>query len=215
MVLPDPSHAGAGFKPPAIGQGNSSIGGPLFVLNSNSELVTTPHNDPYSVKNGPADASHDNIRPMIVPDMGLYLEIFHAYISTLDLASTSASSESASADDPELTQSPRVQIYGLAPRPQGHPKPTVRLYPHDLDSDFPTIPKDDWWQLLEDPDQTDRWLDLGTEEAIQWRQVVGHDFYLSRRQFVYLAGCREVMCLIERAATIVSGKGMIVGRFVG
>jgi hypothetical protein len=235
MTIPDPLiSVGLKIEPPAVGQGNTAIGSPAFVLNSDALVQSFNYDDPYSALQS-THATDDDIQPAVVPAMGSWLELWHVVRGSggMSAQNTSPSSSGSSEELISVTQSPRVRAYGKRPDPSfgfqtGNARHLQkRLWPQDLDSNFPDFTEKvgadssvsrqmGFWHLLENPDVSEAYLDLGTAAGLLYVSA-GYDYYVSRKQTVYLAGCVEIMVTIERIATLANSDGasMIVGAFVG
>ncbi len=202
MAIQPPFHGGIRPVEPLIGQGLSSIGGPFAVLNSDTETLTATDNDPWAVK-ASAHVSHDEVFPLIIPNMGLYLEVYHTWRDDGGAAA--------------VTQTPRILVFGRTPPIPGTPA-NIRQWPQDVDTSFPDLTDNEFWQLLNEPDNTVNYLDFNTYAAGlgEWEFAnAGNDQYFSNRRYVYLAGCEEVFVTISQVAVLTTGVGMIVGRIVG
>lgn len=202
MAIQPPFHGGIRPVEPIIGQGLSSIGGPFAVLNSDTEILTVLANDPWAAK-ASVHVSDDEIHPLIIPNMGLYLEVYHTWRDDGGAAA--------------VTTSPRVLVFGRTPPIPGRPT-LSRKWPQDVDTNFPALVDDVFWQLLNEPDNTVNYLDFNTYGAGlgEWYfSNAGNDQYFSNRRYVYLAGCEEVFVTISQVASLTTGSGMIVGRIVG
>jgi len=197
-----------GFKAgnPAVGTGASSIGGKMFVLNENAAAVDADPDNPY------ADNGTD-VRPAIVPSMGLQLEMYVCWeaVDTTGIATS-------------LSTAPEVYVYGKVPdNGQG------KLWPQDIaSSQFKDLAADAvnpgfWIPLtntdaaytvgtVDDETDTGDYVQFPATGAV----VSGDSWAMSRRVPVYLAGCTEVIVLVKKAAAGTQlDAAMIVGRFVG
>jgi len=196
-----------GFKAgnPAVGTGASSIGGKMFVLNENALAVDADPDNPY------ADNGSD-VRPAIVPSMGLQLEMYVCWeaVGTGSIATT-------------LSTVPEVYVYGKVPD-QGQ----TRLWPQDIGAEFKDLAGDAvnpgfWIPLtntdaaytvgtVDDETDTGDYVQFPATPAI----VSGDSWAMTRRVPVYLAGCTEVMVLVKTVAAGTNiDAAMVVGRFVG
>ena len=205
MTIPEAFHGGLRIDPPVVGEGLSSIGGPMFVLNEDAVVVTEGYGDPYAALNSESSA-HAEVRPIIVPDFGLYLMLWCAWTG----------------DGVTLSTPPKVRIFGKTPDPQ---EPIVaggdrRLWPQDIDDTvWPDLSTLGFWHPLQNPDNAETVGILLAAAAHMSYDVQATGFaamHLTERYFVYLAGCKQVLCTIDDAAVLsATGEAMIVGRFVG
>ena len=217
MVAIQPAFHGA-IDPtsPLVGEGLSSVGGPLVVVNDDVLTLTqVPFvNDPWILKDaGTADASGANIFPMIVPEFGAWLELYHVYRHSIT---------------PIVTTGPVIRVYGKLPKPT-EAGPQVdrggatglkgRLWPSDIDSawgPFAGAADRDWWQTLVDPDNA-AVIDINLGTADQgWEVTTAAPAVVvkaSLKTRVQLASCKEIMVVIVTIAAFTPGTaGMIMAR---
>ena len=207
MALGETTNLGFRLNEPRIGTGASAIGGYMFVLNDSITAADAKPLDPY-YDNG------TNVRPAIVPDMGLQLEMYVVW----DGSATS------------LGVAPEVTVFGLTPTPNKD----RRLWPYDIDTGFKDVSADTvspgLWVPLTNTDApfssasapTDT---LETSDHIQFPDTaaIAHDdggdadkWRMTRRISVYLGGCTQVMVLCKTGTgTTNIDKAMVIGRFVG
>jgi hypothetical protein len=195
---------------PVVGSGSSGISSNLFVMNTNAMATNTNDDDPYyHLHNSSGD---DSIKPIIVPDMGYYLELNVAFIGSAPAADT-----------------PIVRIFGQVPYNGDELK---RYWPYDVNSnmagsgDSSTAVTDSFWVPLIDWDaaeyQTDTDdVDHDSKIALLSEQFVALDsgdgtpgIKMGVPRRVALTGCTKVICTINTAAAN-ADAAMIVGRFVG
>ena len=189
---------------PAIGEGSTAIGGPIAVLNGDSYTLTANDDDPYDWINN-AGAEYDQIYPLVIPNMGVHLEMYH-------ITQTA------------VTVTPIVRVFGLCPAPVGGAiEPSTgkggRLWPQDIDSvNFADVSSEGFWIPLTPgglftATTASPLIDFDVEDALL-SAALAPDLILSARKTVYLAGVTKVMVGINTAATV-AGVGMIVGRVTG
>lgn len=190
-TLPDFNNAISYDTVPAFGVGATSIGGPLFVLNDDSETATDDPNDPNNMDD-------TSVRPVLVPNMGLYLEMYHIYNKTTDPSVTAL----------------QVRVFGLTPAPATGDR---RKWPYDDNTAIYDLNPSEMWVPLQDPDNTSvSYIEFNNTHAMD---VVQGSFNtrVSMRRKVYVAGCTKIMVTVKQVAgNLASGAtGLVAGRFVG
>jgi len=217
-AIQPPFHGAINPDSPLVGEGLSSVGGPLVIVNSDVLLVTQFVNDPWLLKNaGTPDASGENIFPMVVPEFGAWLELYHVYRHSVA---------------PVVLTSPTVKVYGLLPKPTeagpqidrgGATSLKGRLWPSDVDSAWGPFTvaagknqERDWWQILVDPDDPTV-IDLGFGIADQgWQHSTAAPTVVvaaSLKTRVQLASVKEIIVMIASIAVFTAGTaGMIMAR---
>ena len=196
---------------PAVRSGSSSIGTTIFVMNIDAKTASSDFADPTKIVYGAGD-DNEHVRPIVVPSMGLHLELCLAYWGTAPTADL-----------------PVVAVYGEVPACTG----MERYWPQDVDSTLTLTSADDtahdtsFWVPLLDQDsveyQTDtKDLDASNLIALNPDAVAAIDsdggdttgLRLTVPRRVYLSGCTRVICTIQAAADN-ADKAMVLGRFVG
>ena len=195
---------------PAVGSGSSSISSNVFVMNTNAMAADANDDDPYyHLHNASGD---DSIKPIIVPDMGYYLELNVAYIG-----------------DPPAADTPIVRLFGQVPYNGDELK---RYWPYDVNAnmagsgDSSTAVTDSFWVPLVDWDaaeyQTDTQLvDHDSRIAFMNEQLTALDsgdgtpgIKLGVPRRVAITGCTKIICTINTQAAN-ADAAMIIGRLVG
>lgn len=202
---------------PAVGSGSSSIGTTVFVMNTDAKTANTDWDDPYLNVYGSGN-NNDNIRPIVVPSMGLHLEI-----NVVWREADGGSNENIAADTPV------VAIYGEVPAPQ----PSERYWPVDVEStlcgtsDSAANHTDSFWIPLCDWDNVE--VQIADHQKVDHHNLIalcpdgvialdsgdgtpGIRMGVPRR--VYLSGCTRIICTIETACANAQ-HAMVIGRFVG
>jgi hypothetical protein len=211
-ILSDFLHA-MNREEPAVGSGSSSIGTTVFVMNTNAMAVTAGWDDPYYHINNAS--GYDSIKPIVVPAMGLHLELNVAFRGTISNADT-----------------PVVAIYGEVPAAQ----PGNSYWPKDVSStlvgssdngETGSEVTNQFWVPLVDQDNIE--VQISDHQEVDHHNLIalfpdavtaldsgdaspGIKLGVPRR--VYLSGCTRVICTIETACAGAS-EAMIIGRFVG
>ena len=198
---------------PAVGSGSSSIGTTIFVMHTNAKQNNgSDYNNPSLIVHG-AGTNNGNVKPIVVPSMGLHLELYLAYYGTAPAVDT-----------------PVIALYGEVPY---NGNPNGRFWPQDVDSNLTQTSADgtahdtSFWVPLLDWDhveyQTDH-KDIDAHHLIAMHpdsvsavnsdggDAVGMVLSVPRR--VYVSGCTRVICTVETAAANATAA-MILGRFVG
>ena len=196
---------------PAVGSGSSAIGTTVFVMNTDAMTQTTAWDDPY-YQIGGAPGEEDHIRPIVVPSMGLHLEINVAYRGSAP-----------------ATDTPVVAIYGEVPAAQ-HGQ---QYWPSDVDSalrgstDNGTTAADSFWIPLCDWDNVE--VQTANHQLVDHHHLIGlfpdavtaldsgdgsPGIKLGIPRRVYLSGCTRVICTIENQCAN-ADAAVIIGRFVG
>ena len=196
---------------PAVGSGSSSIGTTVFVMNTDAKTVTNDRLNPY-LQVGGTPGAEGNIRPIVVPSMGLHLELNIAYRGAAPTADL-----------------PVVAIYGEVPAATG----SERYWPVDVDSnicgtaDSATNDTDSFWIPLLDWDNIE--VQISDHKEVDHHNLIalnpdavvalesgdgtpGIALGVPRR--VYLSGCTRVICAIHTVADN-ADAAVIIGRFVG
>jgi hypothetical protein len=166
-----------------VGRGMTSIGGPLIVANTNSQALNRPSSGgsydilvrPWALYGGTGE-NHGNIRPIAIGEFGSYLNLYHIWREQLILGTA-----------------PRVQVFGRLPRP-AESETRGRQFPYDDDAEFPNI--QDFWVLLEDPNESNEYLEFEQNPT----HAYASQMWVSRKRTVYLQGCKEVIVAITQAA---------------
>ena len=201
---------------PAVGSGSSSIGTTVFVMNKNAMAATTNWDDPYYHMNNAS--GNDDIKPVIVPDMGLHLELNVVWRGSNVAADT-----------------PVVAVYGLVPAPQElhkyWPKDVSSTLCGSSDSGTNSV-TDQFWVPLIDWDNVevqvadhqevdhDTLIALGPSNgsplvvSLDSGDADGPGIKMGCPRRVYLSGCTKVICTIETACANAT-EAMIIGRFTG
>jgi len=198
---------------PAVGNGASGISTPLFVMNTDAKTATGSGDDPYFQVGG-TPGQEGNIRPIIVPSMGYYLELNVAYRGNTPGANK-----------------PAVRIYGEVPV-QGDPD--KRYWPVDIDSALvgssdngTTVDTSSFWvplvdwdaqeyqATIEDVDFTNV-IDLNPDAkvALNSGDASSNQIKLGCPRRVVITGCTRLICTIETAANNATAA-VIVGRITG
>ena len=196
---------------PAVGSGSSSIGTTVFVMNTDAKTATTSWDDPY-LQMGGTPGEEGNIRPIVVPSMGLHLELNVAWRGTAP-----------------ATDTPVVAIYGEVPAA----KPGDRYWPVDVVStlcgtaDSAANDESSFWIPLVDWDNIE--VQISNHQLVDHHNLIGllpdqvvaldsgdgtPGIKLGVPRRVYLGGCTRVICTIETAAAN-ADHAVIIGRFVG
>jgi len=217
-AIQPPFHGAIDPTSPLVGEGLSLVGGPLVVVNNNTLVATEAgtRNDPWELKRvGTTDASGENIFPMIIPEFGAFLELYHVYRHSVA---------------PVVTTSPTVIVYGRLPKPTeagpqvsrgGATSLKGRLWPSDIDSawtpfDVGAGQERDWWQTLFDPDAPSTSpFGFGTSNQ-GWSHTTAAPVVVvaaSLKKRVALASAKEIMVVVAGTATFSAGTaGMIMAR---
>tara|TARA_R100000808_G_scaffold16923_1_gene37797 strand:+ start:2784 stop:3389 length:606 start_codon:yes stop_codon:yes gene_type:complete len=196
---------------PVVGSGSSGISTPLFVMNTDAKTVTTSGDDPY-LQIGGTPGEEGNIRPIIVPDMGYYLELNVAYIGTAPTA-----------------DQPKVRVYGEVPMVTSDVK---RYWPVDVDAnmsgsvDSAATDTSSFWVPLIDWDSPEYQTDHDEQDAtnvvaLNPDAVVALDsgdgtpgIKLGVPRRVAITGCTRLICTIHTASDS-GGASVIIGRITG
>ena len=197
---------------PVVGNGSSGISTPLFVMNTDAKTATTAGDDPYLQIHG-TPGQEGNIRPIIVPSMGYYLELNVAYRGSAPAANK-----------------PGVRIYGEVPVVGN---PDKRYWPVDIDSNLvgssdngTTADTSSFWVPLVDWDAqeyqaTIQDVDFTNVVDLNPDQVVALDsgdgtpgIKLGAPRRVVITGCTRLICTIETAADN-ADAAVIIGRITG
>lgn len=199
---------------PAVGSGSSSIGTTVFVMNTDAKTATTSWDDPY-LQMGGTPGQEGNIRPIVVPDMGLHLEV--------NVAWKDSGGGNPAAD------TPIIALYGEVPMPA---QDMDRYWPVDIDSamcgtaDSAANDTSSFWVPLIDFDSFEYQDDEEKADATNLIALMpsaqitldsgdgspGIALGVPRR--VYLAGCTRVICTIQTVCAN-ANAAVIIGRFVG
>jgi hypothetical protein len=195
---------------PVVGSGSSSIGTTVFVMNTDAKTVTSDSLDPY-LQMGGTPGAEGNIRPIVVPSMGLHLEVNIAYTGAVPTADL-----------------PVVCIYGEVPAA----KPGDRYWPVDVDSticgtaDSATNDTSSFWVPLMDWDNAEVQSDAA---EVDFSNLIALNpdavttlssgdgtpgIALGAPRRVYLSGCTRVICTVRTVADNATAA-VIIGRFVG
>lgn len=196
---------------PAVGSGSSGISTPLFVMNTDAKTATTSGDDPY-LQIGGTPGQEGNIRPIIVPSMGYYLELNVAYRGSAP-----------------ATNKPGVRIYGEVPVAGN---PDKRYWPVDIDAnlcgsaDSSTTDTSSFWvplidwdaqeyqATLEDVDSTNI-IDLNPDAIVALDSGDGSPgIKLGVPRRIVITGCTRLICTIETAADN-ADAAVIIGRITG
>jgi hypothetical protein len=200
---------------PVVGSGSSSISSNLFVMNTNAMTANTHPDDPYWHVHG--STGDDNIRPIVVPDMGFYLELNVAFLGTIPAVDT-----------------PVVRVFGQVPYNGDELK---RYWPYDVNTSMVGSSNNGatdsevtnaFWVPLVDWDATEYQaaadaaeVDHDSKIALFGEQYVALDsgdaspgIKMGVPRRVALTGCTKVICTIVTAAAN-ADAAMIVGRFIG
>lgn len=197
---------------PMYGAGATATGSTAFVLNTDAKTATTAWDDPYYQING-TPGQEGNIRPVVVPSMGLHLELNVAWRGT-----------NPSEDLPVIA------LYGEVP---WNNDTQTRYWPKDIDSnlsgstDNGTTADDsafwvplvnyDLYEIQTDPED----VDATNLIALHSSNITALDsgdgspgIKMGVPRRVYLGGVTRVICTIETAADN-ADAAVIVGRFIG
>ena len=196
---------------PVVGSGSSGISTPLFVMNTDAKTVTTDGSDPYKQIGG-TPGQEGNIRPIIVPSMGYYLELNVAYLGSAPTA-----------------DQPKVRVYGEVPMVSQEDK---RYWPVDINSNMSGsadssttdtssfwVPLIDWdhveYSTTHDEQDATNILALNPDAIVALTSgddTPGIKLGVPRR--VTITGCTRLICTIETASDS-GGAAVIVGRITG
>ena len=206
-ILPDYLHA-LNREEPAVGSGSSSIGTSVFVMHTDATNADAAWNDPYNIVYG-AGGTNSTVRPIVVPSMGLHLELNVCWTGSLP-----------------STDQPVVAIYGEVPsKSQG----LDRYWPVDIDPSLSGAiasgadVTDSFWVPLVDWDNQE--VQAANHELVDHHNLIGllpdrvvamnsGGMFMGIPRRAYLSGCTRVICTIETAADNATAA-VIIGRFVG
>lgn len=187
---------------------DSNIGTPGFSLaHSGSTLIVAHTNaeasngtaplDPWNLYagangNSSGNTNHQYVRPIEVPSDSLYANVYHIWQGT-----------------GTPTTRPKVQVFGMLPKPSGGDGKShfTRAWPADVDSFYFANP-DRQWILLEDPDETNDDMEI-TGLGARLNSYSG-PYTISKKRTVYLQG---TTILLVGVTTASSGDAYDSGSF--
>ena len=209
---------------PIVGLGSSSIGTPMAVFNKNALVVNTVV-DPYLISQGDVADGNENIVIHNLPNLGLYLELYHYFVTNAGGAAV-------------FSTHPVIQVFGMLPFPERKLEGVDgRLLPWDISGvgnpnavagelRTETNPKfNELWIPLNTPDASAFDFDFGDTAFVP---VVGAAFNhldtgsgdthgISEKIFVALVGCTRAMVLVttNTVFNVTGDSSLIIGRVVG
>ncbi len=180
----------------------------FVVLNEEIQTDNPDAADPGLLLDGNG-ADNNNIRPLVVPNMGIALEL------RVLMQHSSAPINTVGGTNPV------VHVYGKVPSKDVR---AGRIYPEDVDpANYNHDIEGDggfWVELYArtnalDALSSDTLLDCGTD-SIQYTPATGAIYAVSRAASVMLTGVEQVMVAVETPAAGANfTRGMVIGRFIG
>lgn len=205
MVALGTTFTGAAFQPGGLPiDVYAGYSGPFFVLNDDTAADNTLANDIWSLIDGD-DAAADNIRPVVIPNNGVILELRHVIENSGGVANDNATPVS-------------VICYGQVPTKDV--RTHQRLYPEDLSSNHNYVVEDNdgWWvPLLDYLAPGSPIIQIDDANILPMVPTAGDQIGLTGPVYLSLNGALKVICAVETPSVVAVGfdSGMIIGRIIG